>query len=219
MKLLKFLISFLPLLFISITVLAQDNENQETKASLNSGTIESQFEYLYKKSPKWTDPRTGQQYRTIKINNLFLFRNNVYDSLKQASQKFAISQSTIDMQKNRIDSLKVQLGTTSDSLTAVTKEKDSINLFGMQLSKTGYNSILWTIIAALTALLAFFISKFKSSNAITIEANKNKAEIEKEYDEHKQRSLEREQLLRRELQDELNKQKYAKQAAAKKRTR
>jgi len=219
MKLLKVLISFLPLLFISITVLAQDNENQETKASLNSGTIESQFEYLYKKSPKWTDPRTGQQYRTIKINNLFLFRNNVYDSLKQASQKFAISQSTIDIQKSRIDSLKVQLGTTSDSLTAVTKEKDSIKLFGMQLSKTGYNSILWTIIAALTALLAFFISKFKRSNAITIEANKNKAEIEKEYDEHKQRSLEREQLLRRELQDELNKQKYAKQEAVKKRTK
>ena len=219
MKLLKVLISFLPLLFISITVLAQDNENQETKASLNSGTIESQFEYLYKKSPKWTDPRTGQQYRTIKINNLFLFRNNVYDSLKQASQKFAISQSTIDIQKSRIDSLKVQLGTTSDSLTAVTKEKDSIKLFGMQLSKTGYNSILWTIIAALTALLAFFISKFKRSNAITIEANKNKAEIEKEYDEHKQLSLEREQLLRRELQDELNKQKYAKQEAAKKRTK
>jgi len=219
MKLLKVLISFLPLLFISITVLAQDNENQEKKASLNSGTIESQFEYLYKKSPKWTDPRTGQQYRTIKINNLFLFRNNVYDSLKQASQKFAISQSTIDIQKTRIDSLKVQLGTTSDSLTAVTKEKDSIKLFGMQLSKTGYNSILWTIIAALTALLAFFISKFKRSNAITIEANKNKAEIEKEYDEHKQRSLEREQLLRRELQDELNKQKYAKQEAVKKRTK
>ncbi|MDX5583301.1 MAG: tRNA (guanine-N1)-methyltransferase [Aureibaculum sp.] len=219
MKLLKILISFLPLLFISISVLAQDDENQETKASLNNGTIESQFEYLYKKSPKWTDPRTGQQYRTIKINNLFLFRNNVYDSLKQASQKFAISQSTIDIQKNRIDSLKVQLGTTSDSLTAVTKEKDSINLFGMQLSKTGYNSILWTIIAALTALLAFFISKFKNSNAITIEANKNKAEIEKEYDEHKQRTLEREQLLRRELQDELNKQKYAKQEAAKKRTK
>lgn len=219
MKLLKVLISFLPLLFISITVLAQDNENQETKASLNSGTIESQFEYLYKKSPKWTDPRTGQQYRTIKINNLFLFRNNVYDSLKQASQKFAISQSTIDIQKTRIDSLKVQLGTTSDSLTSVTKEKDSIKLFGMQLSKAGYNSILWTIIAALTALLVFFISKFKRSNAITIEANKNKAEIEKEFDEHKQRALEREQLLRRELQDELNKQKYAKQEAAKKRTK
>lgn len=211
--------SFLPLLFISITVLAQDVENQEPKASLNSGTIESQFEYLYKKSPKWTDPRTGQQYRTIKINNLFLFRNNVYDSLKQASNKFTVSQSTIANQKSQIDSLRVQLGTTTENLSAVTKEKDSIKLFGMQLSKAGYNSILWTIIAALTALLAFFISKFKRSNAITVMANKDKAEIEKEFDEHKQRALEREQLLRRELQDELNKQKYAKQEAAKKRTR
>ena len=219
MKLLKVLMSFLPLLFISITVLAQDNENEDTKASLNSGSIESQFEYLYKISPKWTDPRTGQQYRTIKINNLFLFRNNVYDSLKQASKKFAVSQSTIGIQMARIDSLKVQLATTSESLAAVTKEKDSIKLLGMQLSKASYNSILWTIIAALAALLAFFISKFKRSNLITIEANKGKDEIEKEYEEHKQRTLEREQLLRRELQDELNKQKYAKQEAAKKRTK
>ncbi len=219
MKLLKVLMSFLPLLFMSITGLAQENENEDTKASLNNGSIESQFEYLYKISPKWTDPRTGQQYRTIKINNLFLFRNNVYDSLKQASKKFAVSQSTIDVQMARIDSLKVQLATTSESLITVTKEKDSIKLLGMQLSKASYNSLLWTIIAALALLLAFFISKFKRSNLITVEANKGKDEIEKEYEEHKQRALEREQLLRRELQDELNKQKYAKQEAAKKRTK
>ena len=205
--------SFLPLLFISITVLAQDVENQEPKASLNSGTIESQFEYLYKKSGRYED------YRVIKINQLLKFRNNIYDTLKQAGNKFAVSQSTINNQKSRIDSLIVLLGSTSENLSAVTKEKDSIKLFGMQLSKAGYNSILWTIIAALTALLAFFISKFKRSNAITVVANNDKAEIEKEFDEHKQRTLEREQLLRRELQDELNKQKYAKKEAAKKRTR
>lgn len=213
MKLLKVLISFLPLLFISITVLAQDDENQETNASLNSGTIESQFEYLYKKSGRYQD------YRVVKINQLIKFRNNVYDTLKLDRKKYLDSQNIISNQKIEIDSLDSKLIAINDNLSTVTKEKDSINLLGMQLSKAGYNSILWTIIAALTALLAFFISKFKRSNAITIEANKNKAEIEKEYDEHKQRTLEREQLLRRELQDELNKQKYAKQEAAKKRTK
>ncbi len=213
MKLLKVLISFLPLLFISITVLAQDDENQETNASLNSGTIESQFEYLYKKSGRYQD------YRVVKINQLIKFRNNVYDTLKLDRKKYLDSQNIISNQKIEIDSLDSKLIAINDNLSTVTKEKDSINLLGMQLSKAGYNSILWTIIAALTALLAFFISKFKRSNTITIEANKNKAEIEKEYDEHKQRALEREQLLRRELQDELNKQKYAKQEAAKKRTK
>lgn len=213
MKLLKVLIAFLPLLFISITVLAQDDENQETNASLNSGTIESQFEYLYKKSGRYQD------YRVVKINQLIKFRNNVYDTLKLDRKKYLDSQNIISNQKIEIDSLDSKLIAINDNLSTVTKEKDSINLLGMKLSKAGYNSILWTIIAALTALLAFFISKFKRSNTITIEANKNKAEIEKEYDEHKQRTLEREQLLRRELQDELNKQKYAKQAAAKKRTK
>ena len=213
MKLLKVLISFLPLLFISITVLAQDDENQEPNASLNSGTIESQFEYLYKKSGRYQD------YRVVKINQLIKFRNNVYDTLKLDRKKYLDSQNIISNQKIEIDSLDSKLIAINDNLSTVTKEKDSINLFGMQLSKAGYNSILWTIIAALTALLAFFISKFKRSNTITVEANKNKVEIEKEYDEHKQRTLEREQLLRRELQDELNKQKYAKQAAVKKRTK
>jgi len=213
MKLLKVLISFLPLLFISITVLAQDDENQEPKASLNGGTIESQFEFLYKKSGRYQD------YRVIKINQLLKFRNNVYDTLKLDRTKYLDSQNIISNQKTEIDSLNSKLIAINDNLSTVTKEKDSIKLLGMQLSKVGYNSLLWTIIAALTALLAFFISKFKRSNAITIEANKNKAEIEKEYDEHKQRTLEREQLLRRELQDELNKQKYAKQEAAKKRTK
>jgi len=213
MKLLKVLISFLPLLFISITVLAQDDENQEPKASLNGGTIESQFEFLYKKSGRYQD------YRVIKINQLLKFRNNVYDTLKLDRKKYLDSQNIISKQKTEIDSLNSKLIAINDNLSTVTKEKDSIKLLGMQLSKVGYNSLLWTIIAALTALLAFFISKFKRSNAITIEANKNKAEIEKEYDEYKQRTLEREQLLRRELQDELNKQKYAKQEAAKKRTK
>jgi len=215
MKLLKILISILPFLYISITATAQEVKNQEPQAS-TSNTIQNQFDKLYKKSYKWTDPQTGQQYRTININNLFIFRNNVYDSIKQANNKFALSQNTIGEQKILIDSLKVQLASTSESLHAVTKEKDIIKLFGMELSKANYNSILWTIIAGLAAFLALFISKFRRSNIITAEANKDKAEIEKEYEEHKQRALEREQLIRRELQDELNKQKYAKQAAAKK---
>lgn len=214
MKLTKFLISFLPILFISLLTYSQ--ETDEEKASLDGGTVESQFEYLYQKSPKWTDPRTGQQYRTIKVNDLFKFRNNVYDSLSLGRKIYNESQAVVNSQKNRIDSLNVQLASINNNLDAVTKEKDSISLFGIQMSKGGYNALLWSIIVGLTAALLFFIAKFKNSNAITVEAKKAKTEIEEEYENHRQRALEREQKLRRELQDELNKQKYAKQAASKK---
>ncbi|MGB5361789.1 MAG: tRNA (guanine-N1)-methyltransferase [Aureibaculum sp.] len=207
MKLSKVLISFLPIFLLSMAVFAQETENE---GSLNSGTIESQFEFLYKKSGRYED------YRVIKISQLLKFRNNVYDTLKLDRKKYLDSQNLIASQKNNIDSLNQVLEATNGNLASVTKEKDSIKLFGMQMSKVGYNTLLWTIIAGLTAFLVLFISRFKRSNTITIEAKNAKAEIEEEYEEHRQRALEREQKLRRELQDELNKQKYAKQAAAKK---
>ena len=80
-------------------------------------------------------------------------------------------------------------------------------LFGMQMSKGGYNALMWTIIAGLFALLLFFIYKFKNSNTITKQAKKALLETEEEYEEYRRNSLEREQKVRRQLQDEINKQK------------
>lgn len=207
MKFAKILITFLLCVSATGDIFAQ---KEEEKGSLNSGTIESQFDYLYKKSGKY------QEYRVIKTNNLFKFKNNITDTLKLNRKKYLESQNIIASQKANIDSLNVKLETTKGNLTAVTEEKDSIKLLGIPMSKAGYNTILWSIIAALTGLLLFFIGKFKRSNAITIDAKKAKAEIEEEYEGHRQRSIEREQKLRRELQDELNKQKYADKTTKKK---
>ncbi len=66
---------------------------------------------------------------------------------------------------------------------------------------------MWSIIGGLLALLLLFIYKFKNSNSITREANHNLAEIEEEFDDHRRTALEREQKVRRQLQDEINKQK------------
>lgn len=207
MKLPKILIIFISLFFISITISAQ---SRKVEGSLNEGSIQEQFDYLFKISPKWQD------YRSIKVNKLFKFRNNVYDSLKLGRKKYLESQNVIASQKVNIDSLNSKLKATNVNLSSVTEEKDNIKFLGIPLSKATYNTILWSIIAALTGLLLFFIGKFKRSNAITITANKDKSEIEEEYNDHRQRSIEREQKLRRELQDELNKQKYENKATGKK---
>jgi len=78
------------------------------------------------------------------------------------------------------------------------------------MSKTGYNILMWTIIAALFALLLFFVYKFKNSNTITKDAKRAREEMEEEFEEHRKTALEREQKVRRQLQDELNKQKSTK---------
>ncbi|WP_407267387.1 hypothetical protein R8G64_12630 [Tenacibaculum maritimum] len=42
---------------------------------------------------------------------------------------------------------------------------------------------------------------------MTKEAKNNLAEIEQEFEEHRKKSLEKEQKIRRQLQDEINKQR------------
>ena len=78
----------------------------------------------------------------------------------------------------------------------------------MPMTKASYNSLLWTIIFGLVALLLFFIFRFKSSNTITVQSKNLLNDTEKEFETYKAKALEREQKVRRELQDELNKQKY-----------
>ena len=58
-------------------------------------------------------------------------------------------------------------------------------------------------------MLLFFIYKYRNSNAITKQSNKSLAEIEEEFEEHRRNALEREQKVRRQLQDMINEQKKA----------
>jgi hypothetical protein len=85
-----------------------------------------------------------------------------------------------------------------------------MSLFGLQMSKTGYNMLMWSVIGALLALLILFIYKFNNSNVVTKEAKLALSEMEEEFEEHRKVALEREQKVRRQLQDEINKQKDSK---------
>lgn len=200
------------LLFLSITfqVKAQ-NANKPVdaeveKLSLNSGTIDNQFEYLVKKSTNWRDER-GQNYEVIRRTWVATIRSHVADSLKAVRKDLNAKQDIVNKQVEEISTLKASLSNTQGSLDKTNLEKDSMSLFGMQMSKTGYNGLMWSIIAGLLALTLFFLFKFKTSNAITRQAKKSLEETEEEFEEHRRIALEREQKVRRQLQDEINKQK------------
>ena len=129
------------------------------------------------------------------------------DSIQALKLDLSKNLSTIESQLSEIDGLKSNLSNTQNTLDATNKEKDSMSLFGWQMSKAGYNTMLWSIIAGLGVLLLFFIFKFKNSNAVTRAAKRSLEEIELEFEEHRRVALEREQKVRRQLQDEINKQK------------
>jgi hypothetical protein len=195
-------LSFTFFLCISSAVLGQENETDAPKPSLNNGTIESQFDYLYRKSSSY------QEYKVVKKTFYQKIKGNVLDSMQALKKDLVDTKKLVEVQGNEIKSLKSDLLTTNDNLISVTKEKDDIKFLGMPMTKASYNSLLWTIIFSLVALLLFFIFKFKSSNTITVQSKNLLNDTEKEFEAYKAKALEREQKVRRELQDELNKQKY-----------
>jgi len=180
-------------------------QQEEEPLSLDGGTIDSQFEFLYKKSGNYN--AEGKRYEVVRLINLNKLRQNVIDSLKENSKNAAELKSTIDTHEATIASLNQQLDDTKNSLNSVTEEKDSISLLGAMVSKSTYNFILWTVIAGLLLLFLLFVYKFRNSNYLTQEAKTKLADLEIEYENHRRRALEREQKISRQLQDEINKYK------------
>ncbi len=188
---------------ISLQAFSQNNNtpNETNGLSLNSGTIDNQFEYVIQRSNNYQD------YKVIKKVWLYSLKAHTLDSLNALHQSLTKTQAVVNAQTNEIKDLKLKLSNTEQTLANTKKEKDSMQLFGLQLSKTGYNALLWSIVGVLLALLLLFIYKFKNSNSVTQAAKKSLSEIEDEFEEHRRVALEREQKVRRQLQDEINKQK------------
>lgn len=171
---------------------------QEKKDTLS---IKQQFDKIYRISTSY------QEYKVIKKSRYLGLQNKVQDSINALKQDINTKNSTISSQKDSLAASKNTISNLTASLATTTAEKDSISLFGIPLSKSGYNILVWSIIIGLLAGLLFFIYKFKSSNIGTVAAKNDLQELEEEFATHKKKSLEKEQKLRRQLQDEINKQR------------
>jgi cytochrome c-type biogenesis protein CcmH/NrfF len=167
----------------------------------SQNTLEDQFTNVIDKSNSYQEFKVIEKY---KINRL---KKSVLDSVASLEATIDTLSSEIGAQKQEISSLNQTLRSTNNDLVASKEKENGIYLFGILLQKTTYNLILWAIIAILLLLTGVFVMKFRSSNSVTRDAKLKLEETEAEFDNHRQRALEREQQLRRKLQDELNKQK------------
>lgn len=202
MKCIKHLL-FIAVLLTSFATFSQ-NDPEDEKLSLEEGTIDNQFEYVIRRSNNYQD------FKVVKKTWLTTLKAHTIDSLKAVHKDLADTRATVDLQAQEISDLKATLESTQANLETTRSEKDNISLFGIQMSKASYKTIMWFIIGCLLALLGLFIYKFNNSNAITRQAKKNLADIEEEFEEHRKTAVEREQKVRRQLQDEINKQKAIK---------
>lgn len=208
MKNIRLFLIVLTLLSFNLHFAQEDNAEEEVDATLETGNIAGQFEYLAKKSGNYR--ALGIRYEVVKVESLDKLKQNVLDSLQVINSKTAELKAKITENEKSIDSLNAKLGQTQSNLSEVKVEKDTISFLGIPFSKATYSIMLWVLITGLFLLLLFFIYKFRNSNILTQEAKTSLAELEKEYEDHRRRALEREQKISRQYQDEINKNKKSK---------
>ena len=185
---------FTAILFISISFAQKTKDIEEI-------SIRGEFDRLYRVSTNY------KEYKVINKEKFLDLKQQVLDSSK-AYQSLLIEKNN-QLKASNLDNKKYQdvLTQTKLALETALKKENSFSLFGIQLSKFIYNLLLWTLILLLLVVLIYLGFKFQKNNFLTKRADQNLKNIEYEYEQHRKKALEREQKLRRTLQDEINKQR------------
>ncbi|MCG2417873.1 hypothetical protein K8089_02480 [Aequorivita sp. F47161] len=189
----KILLAFLLLFFYVLGVSAQDS------VQVRKNTLNDQMTEAFEKSNSY------QEYKVIKKSQLARLKKNILDSVSALEQNINSQETELSQQKSEIDSLRQNLKNTQENLTISKEKENGIEVFGILTSKATYNSIMWGIILVLLLVTALLFVRFLNSHKITKEAQLKMAEMEIELEDYRRNSLEREQKLRRKLQDEINK--------------
>lgn len=186
-------------LFLFLTTLSFGQAPQVEKYDPNTATLKEQYDYLYKKSGNY------QVYKVIEKVKINAYWKNIEDSLKILHSDMAKKASTISEQGEKITSLESNLEGVNLNNVALTEEKDSISFFGSNWEKGKYKTFMWSLVLGLVALVVFAFMRFINSNRITKNTKKRVNEIETEFETYKKTAIGREQEIKRELQNYINK--------------
>lgn len=172
---------------------------QETLESAK--TIENQFDNLYKKSSSY------QEYKVISKELFQNLKLQTLDSIELYKKQLAEEKALLKIEKQNLSSLKAKESKTQTALKNAIQNENTVSLFGSPVSKTNYSLFLWSLILMLLCSLIYFIFKYKNNIFLTNAAKIQLKEAEEELAIQRKKALEREQKLRRQLQDEINKQR------------
>lgn len=164
-------------------------------------SIKGNFDLIYNTSS------TYKEYKIVRKSRLNNLRNKVSDSVKQLNNDLNLKGQRINKLEQDLNNInKVLLKNIAEKTSAI-RLQNSIFFFGIELKKSSYKFMVWMIFILLVGVLSYFIFKYKNSFLTILEAKENLLQAEEELVMFKKKSIESDQKLRRQLQDEINKQR------------
>ncbi len=174
-------------------------------------SLREQFVFLKDESNTYKDKKI------IRETDLNRFWVNVRDSLKQAHQQLALTKNNINTQKSEIDTLNAKLESQREMVEESEHASTHISVMGIDVLKNNFLSFFWITASVLTLLLLGALYQYRNSKMVTSKTQYNLRAIQRELEDFRKKSLEKERKLRRELQTERNRVEELKLVASQKR--
>jgi uncharacterized membrane-anchored protein YhcB (DUF1043 family) len=151
---------------------------------LKTGKLNEQLNYIEERT------RIYEYYRAIREDMWQQIKKNTLDTLTVA--KGEISTLTLSQNKfnSRIDSLNKLVRDARANLDEAVRTKNNIKVLGLDINKFAYNSVMWIILASLSAILAIGFLVFKRNIAVTRNTKKDLEELKTEFETYRKQSRE-----------------------------
>lgn len=163
--------------------------------------VESQMSSIMVNSANYND------VKMVKKAALEELHADVVTLLSRNESDLSDAKAIIENKNGEIKKLQEEMAKANSQLAASVTKDETFLFFGMPLNATLYHAIMWSLVFTLLITVGFLAVRFKKANVITQNSKAILAEVEDELETFKRNAIEREQKLRRQLQDEIIKQK------------
>ena len=182
MKMKKFQHRYILIIAFMLMIFINGYGQRPLPDELLTNTIEGQINYIEERT------RIYENYRAIREDMFQKINSNIMDSLNAYRNEITALNNRISSLNNANETLQNTLDETESSLEEVTRTKNNISLFGLEINKIAYNSIMLIIIAALIVLLVIGFMMYKRNRFMTSKTREDLKNLKDEFEEYRQAS-------------------------------
>ncbi len=166
---------------------------------ITAQTIDAQFDTLRAKSNKY------KNFKVVPRAELIELQENTARRITGLKDSITMLETVIDKKETAIARLQTDLAQSQADRDTAIEQKSTFEILGAEIDKGLYSTIVWSVIGILLVILIILGIKYKSSHSVARDAERNLKTTEDELEELRRKSIEKEQRLGRQLQDERNK--------------
>ncbi|NNK81186.1 MAG: hypothetical protein HKO93_06785, partial [Flavobacteriales bacterium] len=162
-------------------------------------TIKSTFDKMLQESNRYQD------FKVVKRGKLDAFIIEVQDSLDVLQERIRSQVKAKSDLESQVSSLNQEIANGKARISELEGQRDSISTLGMEVNKSTFSTFMWIAVLTLLGLLVAVFLRNKSIAMSQKAVKANLSDLEDELSMTKKKALEREQELKREVQDYVNK--------------